>query len=153
MGNEGSAPGRQGQAPRLSVEEHKRLEGKLYVIFPHMVAVEAHTDTEATDDDVKDNETSAGDGAKAAEAEAGGAAAEAAEVGHVDADGDDEQQEKREEGQPRLVVVAPQPQPTRPPRLPSWAAMAEVLQRDITDLAALHQGAASPSYMAQCWSL
>jgi hypothetical protein len=144
MGNEGSAPGRQGQAPRLSEEEHKRLEGKLYVIFPHMVPVEAHTETEATDDDVKDNETSAGDGAKAAEAEA--------EVGHGDAD-DDEQQVKREEGQPRVVVVAPQPQPTRPPRLPSWAAMAEVLQRDITDLAALHQGAASPSYMAQCWSL
>ncbi len=136
MGNEESAPGRQESLPRVSEEEYERLEGARYVIFPHLLDPSSPAEEDEGQDETKDEEGK--DKSQQPQQQQ-------AVVGHAngeqEAGGEDEDEEKAGPLQKvQFENVAP-PAP-RPPRAaaPSWQHMVDVLQRDITDLAAFHQG-------------
>jgi hypothetical protein len=140
MGKEESAPGRQERLPRVSEEEYERLEGARYVIFPHLLDPSSSAEEDEGQDETKDGEAKDKPQQQPQQQQH-----QAVVVGHAKGEAGGEQEDEDEEkAGPRQKVqfenVAPPAPP--PPRAaaPSWQHMVDVLQRDITDLAAFHQG-------------
>jgi hypothetical protein len=144
MGNEESAPGRQERLPRVSEEEYERLEGARYVIFPHLAEPSSSAEEDERQDETKD------EGKDKPQQQAVVAHDQGRANGEHEAGGEDEDEEKAGALQKvRFETVAPPPAPPRA-AAPSWQHMVDVLQRDITDLAAFHQGSYATPLRLPC---